>query len=151
MPHSSSEHYHPSWLNPIRHVVRPPGVIASGGTNPGTTTQPVSGRTSDKLVQTGTGARTTVTYSVPGVPYTLTIKTTQRCYVQVRSLPSGTFLLENTLGAGVTQQVTVAGGSSTVEAFAGGSTMSVSVGGKQVGNVGKLGFTVIYKFNPSST
>ena len=141
------EHYHPSWLDPIRHVVGPPGIISSGGNGPSTTTQPSSGHASDKLVRIGTGTNS-VTYSVPGAPYTLTIRTTQRCYVQVKSLASGTLLLDNTLGAGATQQVTVPGGSTSVEAFAAGSSLSVSVGGKQVGDVGGLDYAVSYRFIP---
>lgn len=140
------EHYHPSWFDPIRHVVGPPGVISSGGTTP-TSTTGAPGRTSDKLVQTGSGPNS-VTYSVPSAPFTLVIKTTQRCYVQIKSLSTGSFLLNDTLGAGALQQVTVPAGSATIEAYAGGSSLTVNVAGNQIGSVGTLAYAVVYRFNP---
>lgn len=145
------EHYQPSWLNPIRHVVGPPGLLSGTGTGPGTSTgtHPAAGQPSDRLQETAHGLNS-VTYSVPGAPYVLTIKTTQRCYIRVGSLTSGAWLFNATLGAGVSQPVTVPGGSATVEAFAGGSSLSVSVQGAQAGTVAKLGFAVVYRFNPPS-
>jgi len=144
------EHFQPSWFNPIRHVVGQPGLLA--GTNPGsgtstsTTIHPVS----DKMQQTSAGPNT-VTYSVPGAPYVLTIKTTQRCYIQVKSLVSSTSLFSQTIGAGLSQSITVPAGSATLEAFAGGSSLSVSVGATRVGTLAKLGYAVIYRFNPPSS
>ena len=140
------EHYHPSWLDPIRHVVGPPGVLAGGG-SPTSTTQPATGSQSNKMEVTARGFRS-VTYSVPAAPFVLTIKTTQRCYIQVKSLASGSFLFNSTLALGADQQVTVPSGSATLEAYAGGSSLSVSVQGTQVGTVSKLGYAVVYRFNP---
>ncbi len=81
----------------------------------------------------------------------LTIKTTQRCYIQVKSLASGSFLFNSTLASGADQQVTVPSGSATLEAYAGGSSLSVSVQGTQVGTVSKLGYAVVYRFNPPTS
>jgi hypothetical protein len=80
----------------------------------------------------------------------LTIKTSQRCYIQVKSLASGAFLFNSTLGPGVRQPVIVPNGSATLEAFAGGSSLSVSVQGTDVGSVSRLGYAVVYRFNPPS-
>jgi len=140
------EHYHPSWLDPVRHVVGPPGVLPGNTTTP-TTTHPGSGQTSDKLVQTGSGPNS-VTYSVPAAPYVLEIKTTQRCYIQVKSISTGSYLLDDTLAGGVLQQVTVPTGAATIEAYAGGSSLTVDLDGKQIGDVGTLGYAVVYRFNP---
>jgi hypothetical protein len=144
------EHYQPSWLNPIRHVVGPPGVLPPTGTGAGSGTHPATTVPSGNFRETAHGSNS-ATYSVPGAPYELTIKTTGRCYIQVKSLTTGTFLFDNTLGAGVMQPVSVPAGSATVEAFAGGSSLSVSVSGKQVGTIAKLGYAVIYRFNPPSS
>jgi len=144
------EHYHPSWMDPIRHVVGPPGVLAGGGNGTGSTTQPAPGNSSNKMQKTAQGVNS-VTYSVPAAPYVLTIKTTQRCYIQVKSLTSGTLLYNSTLGAGVKLPVIVPSGSATLEAFAGGSSLSVSVQGTVVGTVSRLGYAVIYRFNPPSS
>jgi hypothetical protein len=144
------EHYHPSWMDPIRHVVGPPGILANGGNGPSSTTQPTTGNTSNKMQKTAQGV-SSVTYSVPAAPYVLTIKTSQRCYIQVKSLASGAFLFNRTLGPGVIQPVIVPSGSASLEAFAGGSSLSVSVQGTEVGSLSKLGYAVIYRFNPSSS
>jgi hypothetical protein len=144
------EHYHPSWLDPIRHVVGPPGVLAGGGSGPSSTTQPAPGHHSNKMQVTAQGFRS-VTYSVPAAPFVLTIKTTQRCYIQVKSLASGSLLFNSTLASGADQQVTVPSGSATLEAYAGGSSLSVSVQGTQVGTVSKLGYAVVYRFNPPTS
>jgi hypothetical protein len=50
----------------------------------------------------------------------------------------------------VTQSVTVPAGAATLEAYAGGSSLSVSVNGRSVGTVAKLGYAVVYRFNPPS-
>jgi hypothetical protein len=147
------EHFQPSWLNPIRHVVGQPGVLAGNSPGSGTGTHPNgtgSTPSSNKLQQTAQGFNS-VTYSVPAAPYVLTIKTSQRCYMQVKSLPSGALLLSQTLGAGVTQSITVTASSATVEAYAGGSSLSVSVNGHSVGTIAKLGYAVVYRFNPPSS
>jgi len=144
------EHYQPSWVNPIRHVVGPPGLLAStapdgrGGSHPATTVP------SNRFTETAHGFNT-ATYSVPGAPYVLEIKTTQRCYMQVKSVATGAFLFDNTLGAGVSQPVSVPSGSATVEAFAGGSSLSVNLNGTSVGTIAKLGYAVVYRFNPPGT
>ena len=88
---------------------------------------------------------------MPGAPYVLEIRTTQRCYMQVKSLATGAFLFDNTLGGAVTQSVSVPSGSVTVEAFAGGSSLSVSVNGSTVGTIAKLGYAVVYRFVPPGT
>jgi hypothetical protein len=79
----------------------------------------------------------------------LAIKTTQRCYVVVRSLATRTDLFASTIGAGTTQSVLVPSGSTTLEAFAAGSSLSVNVQGKPVGTVAVLRFAVTYSFNPT--
>jgi hypothetical protein len=144
------EHYQPSWLNPIRHVVGPPGVLPPTGPGARSGTHPAATVPSDKFQETAHGFNS-VTYSVPGAPYELTIKTTQRCYIQVKSLTTGALLFDSTLGAGVSQPVKVPTGSATIEAFAGGSSLSVSVSGNRVGTIAKLGYAVVYRFNPPSS
>jgi hypothetical protein len=146
------EHFQPSWFNSIRRVVGPPGVLSTGSPGATTTTRPGTGTgsSSGKMRQTGQGFNSVV-YSLPGAPYVLTIKTTQRCYVQVRSLANGTSLFSEVIGAGVTQTVTVRSGSATLEAYAGGSSLSVGVNGTQVGSIAKLLYAVVYKFNPPGT
>jgi hypothetical protein len=144
------EHYHPSWMDPIRHVVGPPGVLPASGGGPGPTTSSVPGRSSNKMQETGHGFDS-VTYSVPGAPYVLTIKTTQRCYVRVDSVQSGASLLNDTLGAGVTQAVVVPGGAASIQAYAAGASLSVSVQGSEVGKIAKLYYAVTYRFNPPSS
>jgi hypothetical protein len=139
------EHYHPSWTDPLRHVVGTPGQPASPGSST-VTTRPAAG--SNEMKQTSHTANS-VTYSVPGSPYVLAIKTTQRCYVVVKSLASRTNLFSATISADVTQPVVVPGGSTTLEAFAGGSSLSVSFQGKPVGTVAVLRYAITYNFNPT--
>jgi hypothetical protein len=137
------EHYHPSWLDPVRHIVGTPG--QPGGTG---TTRPASG--SSKMKQTSQTANS-VTYSVPGIPYVLEIKTTRRCYVVVKSLTNQLDLFASTISADVTQPVLVPSGSTALEAYAGGSSLSVSFHGKQIGTIGVLRYAISYDFNPSSS
>jgi hypothetical protein len=139
------EHYHPSWTDPLRHVVGTPGQPASPGSST-VTTRPAAG--SNEMKQTSHTANS-VTYSVPGSPYVLAIKTTQRCYVVVKSLASRTNLFSATISADVTQPVVVPGGSTTLEAYAGGSSLSVSFQGKPVGTVAVLRYAITYNFNPT--
>ena len=140
------EHYQPSWVNPLRHVVGTPGQLV----NPGSTTQTTRPAPVSKVMQETSQTSNSATYSLPGSPYVLAIKTTQRCYVVVKSLTSRTDLFAATIGADETQSVQVPGGSSTLEAFAGGASLSVAVQGRQVGTVAVLRFAVTYIFNPTS-
>lgn len=144
------EHYHPSWVDPIRHVVGTPGQVASTSTGSGTSTGTTQSPPSDKMALTARTANS-FTYSVPGAPYVLTIKTTQRCFVVVKPLTPGPDLFASTIGADTAQPVLVSGGSTTLEAYAGGASLSVSVGGAQVGTVGTLKYAVTYEFNPPSS
>ena len=144
------EHYQPSWMNPIRRVVGPPGVLPSGGTGAGSTTQPSTLPSSSKMQETAHG-HDSATYSVPGAPYVLTIKSTRRCYLQVRSLATGAELFNSVLAAGVSEAVTVQSGAATLEAFAGGSSLSVSVQGSEVGTISTLGYAVVYRFEPPTS
>jgi hypothetical protein len=122
-----------------------PGQPASPGSST-VTTRPAAG--SNEMKQTSHTANS-VTYSVPGSPYVLAIKTTQRCYVVVKSLASRTNLFSATISADVTQPVVVPGGSTTLEAYAGGSSLSVSFQGKPVGTVAVLRYAITYNFNPT--
>ncbi len=146
------EHYHPSWLDPVRHVVATPGQPASsvGGTSG--STQPPSDHhsTSGKMVKTSQTA-TSVTYSVPTSPFTLSIRTTQRCYVVVRSLATGTDLFASTIAAGATQSVAVANGSAAVQAFAAGSSLIASANGRHLGTVAELKYATTYTFQPTNS
>jgi hypothetical protein len=144
------EHYHPSWMDPIRHVVGPPGVLTPGGGSGPTATTLPSAQSSGKMLETAHSLNS-VTYTVPGAPYVLNIKTTQRCYLRVVSIASGASLLNNTLAAGASQAVVVAGGSATVQAYAAGASLSVSVQGTEVGAIAKLLYGVSYRFNPPSS
>ena len=147
------EHYHPVWMDPLRHVVATPGqaVVPARRNVATTTTRPRPGHpSSNKLVKTAETANS-VTYSVPGSSYVLAIKTTARCYVVVRSLKSGSDLFASTVNAGATQQVVVPSGSATLEAAAGGSSLTVSSNGRTVGTVATLLYAVTYTFNPTSS
>jgi len=147
------EHYHPVWMNPLRHVVATPGQTTVPPRRTVTTTsrpRPSHHQFSNKLLKTSETANS-VTYSVPGSSYLLTIKTTARCYVVVRSLKSGTDLFASTINGGATQKVLVPGGSATLEAAARGSSLVVSSGGKTVGTVPALLYAVTYRFNPTNT
>jgi len=145
------EHFHPSWLDSVRHVVGTPGQAGSPVATTPTTHPTPKHPASDKMVQTSSTA-TSVTYSVPGAPYLLAIKTTQRCYVVVKSLTSGTApLLASVIAAGVTQTLLIPSGSVTLEAYAGGSSLSVSFHGKQVGTVPTLTYAHTYTFNPTNS
>jgi len=140
------EHYHPSWVDPLRHVVGTPGPLV----NPGTTTETTRPAPVSKVMQQTSQTTNSVTYSLPGTPYVLAIKTTQRCYVVVKSLASRTDLFAATIGPGETQSVQVPSGPSTLEAFAGGASLSVAFQRRQVGTVAVLRFAVTYIFNPTS-
>jgi hypothetical protein len=139
------EHYHPSWVDPLRHVVGTPGLV-----NPGTTTETTRPAPISKVMRQTSRTTNSVTYSLPGTPYVLAVKTTQRCYVVVKALASRTDLFAATIGAGETQSVLVPSGPSTLEAFAGGASLSVAFQGRQVGTVAVLRFAVTYIFNPTS-
>jgi hypothetical protein len=80
----------------------------------------------------------------------LTIKTTQRCYVVVKSLANRADLFDSTISSDAVQPVLVPSGASTLEAFAAGASLSVSFAGKQVGTVAVLRYAVTYNFNPIS-
>jgi hypothetical protein len=140
------EHYHQSWMDPVRHIVGTPGQPA--GTDGTGTTRPASG--SNEMKETSHTANS-VTYSVPGIPYVLEIKTTRRCYVVVKSLTNQLDLFASTISADVTQSVLVPSGSTALEAYAGGASLSVSFHDKQVGTIGVLRYAVSYNFNPSSS
>ena len=141
------EHYHPSWMDPLRHVVGTPGQLAT----PSTTTETTRPASSSKEMKQTSQTANSVTYSVPGSPYVLAIKTTQRCYVRVESLTSRADLFNATISADVTQSVLVPSGPTTLEAFAGGASLSVSFLGKPVGTVAVLRFAFTYNFNPTSS
>jgi hypothetical protein len=141
-------HFQPSWIDPLRLVASGPGQSGGGGT--ASTTVPASAHSSNKMQITSQTA-TSLTYSVPGRTYVLVITTTQRCYVVVKSLATGTDLINSTLSAGATQTVSVSSGSATVEAYAGGSSLSVRVAHAQVGNISSLGYAITYKFDPTNS
>lgn len=147
------EHYHPVWMNPLRHVVTTPGQDSVNVPGSGTTatTHPGSGHSSSgKFVKTSE-AGMAVTYSVPGSSYVLEIKTTRRCYVVVKSLKTNTDLFNSTISGGTTQAVVVPSGSATLEAAAGGSSLVVRSQGKQVGTVPVLEYAFTYTFNPTNS
>ena len=151
------EHYHPAWMDPLRHVVGPPtqASLPGTGTNATTaTTHPApKHRTSGKMLETSSrtsGGRTYVTYSVPGPSYVLAITTTQACSVQVNFVKGNVELFTSTLPAGVTKRVVVPRGSTALIAYASGSSLVVDSHGKKVGAVPALEYAVIYTFNPSS-
>jgi len=135
------EHVHPSWMDPFRHVVGAPGTLSTIG---GSTSTSSTGSGSGMMRETSQTA-TSATYSVPGAPYELAIKTTQRCDVLVKS-SSGAVLFSSTLGADVTQTVNVQNGPATLQAFAGGASLSVSYNGKTVGTIDKVRYAVTYNF-----
>ena len=139
------EHYHPSWTDPLRHVVGTPGQSVGPGTTTVTTPPPAVSKVMKQISQT----TNSVTFSLPGSPYVLAIKTTRPCYVVVRSLLNRTSLFASTINAGVTQSVIVPGGSTSLEAYAGGSSLSVSFQGKPVGAIALLRYAVIYNFDPA--
>lgn len=140
------EHYRPSWLDALRLVVGTPGQPVNPGST--STTHPKSG---SKVMTRTAQSATSVTYSLPGAPYVLAIKTTQRCYVVVKSLANGADLFDSTISAGATQTVLVQNGSATVEAYAGGSSLTVSFQGARIGTIGVLRYAITYNFNPPAT
>jgi len=145
------EHYHPSWMDPIRHVVTTPGQTGNSRTHGGGTSTSVPGGSGSNKMRQTSATSSSVTYSLPGAPYQLAIKTTHRCYVVVKSLASGFDLFASTISAGATQSVLVPGGAATVEAFAAGSSLAVSFHGHQVGTISELRYAIAYNFNPTSS
>ena len=141
------EHYHPSWMDPLRHVIASPGQLVNPG---GSTTETTSPPPVSKVMKQTSQTANSVTYSLPGSPYVLTIKTTQRCYVVVKSLANRPDLFDSTISSDAVQPVLVPSGASTLEAFAAGASLSVSFAGKQVGTVAVLRYAVTYNFNPIS-
>jgi hypothetical protein len=139
------EHYHSSWVDPLRHVVGTPGQPSTSVGGTGTTTPGSSHAGSGKMQETSPN-----TFSVPASFFVLSIKTTARCYVVVKSLATGNDLFDSTINGGVTQSVFVPRGSATLEAYAGGSSLSVVAHEKQVGAISDLVYAVVYTFNPSS-
>ena len=101
------EHYHPSWLDPVRHVVGHAGP-GLGCRSAGTLTTDAAASSTPVFEQDESRRRrrpNSVTYSVPGSPFMLSIRTTARCYVVVRSLATGADLFASTINAGATQSV----------------------------------------------
>ena len=141
------EHYHPSWLDPVRRVVPAAGQLTIPGTSTPSTPPGSKHSASTKMQQTGQSANS-VTYSLPRAPYVLSVKARQRCYVVVTSLASGTALFGSTIAAGATQAVSVLSGSATVEVYAAGASLSVSSHGSTVGAVPTLLYAHVYTFNP---
>ena len=153
------EHTHSAWLNDLRHTAgsaTPPATT----TGPGTTSRPNGTGTGtgtgtgagSSLTQTGQSANG-VTYSVPAPSYALVFSTTQPCYVQVRSEPSGTLLYSQTIPAAPSTPVLVAGNSAVVVA-AGGASLSVISNGKTLGTIPKLNvspYPFVYSFNATPT
>ena len=69
--------------------------------------------------------KNSVTYALPAALMCWPSRRTRPCYVVVRSLMNKTNLFATTISAGVTQSVLVPGGSTSLEAYAGGSSLSV--------------------------
>lgn len=140
------EHVHPSWMDPFRHVVGAPGTLTTpgGGTS---TSSPGSG--SDVMREKSQTANS-VTYSVPGAPFQLAIKTTQRCDVLVKS-SAGAVLFSSTISANATQTVDVPSGPATLEAFAGGASLSVSYNDTKIGTIDAVRYAVTYNFEPANS
>lgn len=133
------EHYHPSWLDPVRRTA---GAVNSGGPSPigpapTVTTARKTAKVSDVLRTTSQTA-TGTTFALSGPAYSLAITTSARCYVVVHSLATNVDLLNNTLAAGTTKIVRVTG-SSTLYVAAGGASLSViDSHGKTIGKVTTL-------------
>jgi hypothetical protein len=147
------EHYHPVWMNPLRHVITTPGqnsIPPSGGTT--ATTHPGSNHSSSgKFVKTFESG-SSVSYSVPATSYALTItaEAGRPCYVVVKSLKTTLDLFASTIGGGATERVVVPNGSATVEAFAGGASLEVSALGKHLGTIPALEYAFTYTLNPTN-
>ena len=144
------EHYHPSWLDPLRHVVGTPGAATLPVAS---TTQPtVSPKhpSLEKMVITSASG-SSVKYSVPGRSYVLVVKTSRDCYVVVTSLPSRRVLYQRVIPGGLTERVSVPAGAATLEAYAGGSSLVVDSGGRRVGSIQSLTYAFIYTFTPTNS
>jgi len=140
------EHYHPSWTDPLRHVVGTPGQPASPGSTT-VTTRPAAG--SNEMKQTSHTANS-VTYSVPGSPYVLAIKTTPTmlCRGEVTREQDEPLQRDNQRRRDTAGRSCPAG-RPPLEAYAGGSSLSVSFQGKPVGTVAVLRYAITYNFNPT--
>ena len=148
------EHYHPVWMDPIRHVVATPGQPAGSG--PGshhvtTTTTPSTNQgSSGKMTRTAATA-TAVAYSVPGASFSFDIKATRDCDVVVTSVKNGAYLFNSVIPGGTSKLVSVASGAAVLKAFAGGASLVVSSGGKTVGTIPALAYAVAYTFSPTNS
>lgn len=143
------EHYHPSWLDPLRHTSptgSPGGLGPTGPTATGTTAPNSSGAPAFKVLKQDASG---ITYAVASRSYALQIKTTNRCYVIVESLPTGTDLLNATLPAATTKGVLITGPSLVKVAASGASFSVVLPDGKTVGTVSSLKLDPFtYTFEP---
>lgn len=145
------EHFQPSWLDPLRHTVAPPGLAPAGTGNPATGTRGAS--SGMRLVsEDATG----VVYAVPATTFTFVVDVAQRCWVQVTSPVvdvahplHGPMAFGRTLAAGSTVQISESA-PSTLFVGASGASLRVLVGPKAVGTLPSLRVSFTYTFVPSS-
>ncbi len=137
-------HSHPAWVDPLRRIVSPAAATrpgshrATGGTTAGTTATSAVGLKETTPAPAGMPPKTT-SYTVAGVSsFQVVVKTTQVTYVQAYQLvngrDSGSPIFLGDLQPGVTQAIS-ASGPVDVQVAAGGATVSVRSGGRQVGTV----------------
>lgn len=136
---------HPGWVDPLRRIVSPAAASSppvhhtTGGTTAGTT-----GAASAVALKETTPAPAglppkTTSYTVTGVSsFQVVVKTTQVTYVQAYQLvngrDSGSPVFLGDIQPGSTQAIS-ASGPLDVQVAAGGATVSVQSGGRQIGTV----------------
>lgn len=149
------EHAQPDWVNPLRRMApsATAGVPGSGGS--GSTTGTTS-QVPATMSVTSTSANGT-SYSVPTdpkIPYVITIKTAQRCYVVAVGEPFGQQLLNATIPADSSHSIYVTG-SASLHVAAGGASLTVTVsGGRVVGTIPLLKdfpYPYNYTFSPATS
>jgi hypothetical protein len=161
---------HPSWLSSLRHTVTAPSAASRTGTGPtggGGSSSTVStvntgapGSTTSGAGGGGGGGGQTVagcsvgssgvTCKVPSNNYTIVFTTTNKCFVQIAQLPSGTFVATPTQNPNQTVNYPVSG-TTTLRAFRSGASFAIAVGGKTVIKSQPATFNVLFTFQPASS
>ncbi|HEV2361258.1 MAG TPA: hypothetical protein VGS21_06125 [Acidimicrobiales bacterium] len=148
--------YHSSWLAPLRHTVgsAPTSPISPSHYpgSPGNTSGAGGSSTFKEISHTAGDVATktpaTETWSVPATSYTIqfSVPKGDRVYVQIKN--GATTQFASTIAAGQTQREIVSA-SSSVQAYAGGGTISIYANNKYLGGFAAA-YYVLYNFQGSS-
>ena len=136
-------HTRPTWVDPLRRHVPVAGATLPNLTTSGSTRPASHGRSPARLAEVspppaGTPRQTTI-YRVSGVSsYSVSVSATQLTYLETAPLRNGVVgappIFAGDLQAGETKTFSVSG-PVAVQVAAGGSTVKVLSGGKQIGTV----------------